>query len=90
MTKHIDVRILRADRARHQALDGNARRRGKDIRRLIEDDGKFGGLGRHEADALGCDLLAIDETLIPDMLLFRALVRALPPRAAPLLVGDAG
>ena len=58
------------------------------IHRLLETDPKNGGFKRDEANPLGCDLLVVDETSMVDVPLMKALVRALPPRAALLLVGD--
>ena len=60
----------------------------KTIHRLLETDPKNGGFKRDEANPLSCDLLVVDETSMVDVLLMKALVRALPPRAALLLVGD--
>ena len=60
----------------------------KTIHRLLETDPKNGGFKRDETNPLACDLLVVDETSMVDVLLMRALVRALPPRAALLLVGD--
>ncbi|WP_237481895.1 SF1B family DNA helicase RecD2 [Lichenibacterium dinghuense] len=60
----------------------------KTIHRLLETDPKNGGFKRDEANPLGCDLLVVDETSMVDVLLMRALLRALPPRAGLLLVGD--
>ena len=60
----------------------------KTIHRLLETDPKNGGFKRDEANPLACDLLVVDEMSMVDVLLMKALVRALPPRAALLLVGD--
>ena len=60
----------------------------KTIHRLLETDPKTGGFRRDEGNPLGCDLLVVDETSMVDVLLMRALMRALPARAAILLVGD--
>ena len=60
----------------------------KTIHRLLETDPKNGGFKRDEQNPLGCDLLVVDETSMVDVLLMRALMRALPVRAALLLVGD--
>ncbi len=60
----------------------------KTIHRLLETDPKNGGFKRDETNPLGCDLLVVDETSMVDVLLMKALVRALPTRAALLLVGD--
>ena len=60
----------------------------KTIHRLLEIDPKAGGFKRNEADPLRCDLLVLDECSMVDVPLMRALLRALPARAALLLVGD--
>jgi len=60
----------------------------KTIHRLLETNPKSGSFKRDAANPLACDLLVVDETSMVDVLLMRALVRALPPRAALLLVGD--
>jgi exodeoxyribonuclease V alpha subunit len=60
----------------------------KTIHRLLETDPKEGGFKRNEENPLACDLLVVDETSMVDVVLMRALLRALPDRAALLLVGD--
>jgi exodeoxyribonuclease V alpha subunit len=45
-------------------------------------------LRRNDDEPLDCDLLVIDETSMVDVPLMRAVLRALPDRAALLLVGD--
>ena len=60
----------------------------KTIHRLLETDPRTGAFRRNEEDALDCDLLVVDETSMVDVPLMRALLRALPDRAALLLVGD--
>ncbi len=59
----------------------------KTIHRPLETDPKNGGFKRDESHPLACDLLVVDETSMVDVLLMKALVRALPTRAALLLVG---
>jgi exodeoxyribonuclease V alpha subunit len=58
------------------------------IHRLLEVDPRAGGFKRHEGNCLDCDLLVIDETSMVDVLLMQALLRAVPDRAALLVVGD--
>jgi exodeoxyribonuclease V alpha subunit len=58
------------------------------IHRLLEADPASGGFRRDEHQPLDCDLLVIDEISMVDVPLMRAVVRALPDRAALLLVGD--
>jgi exodeoxyribonuclease V alpha subunit len=60
----------------------------KTIHRLLETDPRNGAFRRNEEMPLECDLLVVDETSMVDVPLMRALLRALPERAALLLVGD--
>jgi exodeoxyribonuclease V alpha subunit len=60
----------------------------KTIHRLLEVDPASGSFRRHEARPLECDLLVVDETSMVDVPLMHALMRAVPPRAAAILVGD--
>jgi exodeoxyribonuclease V alpha subunit len=60
----------------------------KTIHRLLEIDPKGGGFRHDETNPLDCDLLVVDETSMVDVLLMHALVRALPHKAALLVVGD--
>ena len=58
------------------------------IHRLLETDPQAGGFKRDETNPLDCDLLVVDETSMVDVSLMNALLRAVPGRAALLLVGD--
>ena len=58
------------------------------VHRLLEADPKTGGFKRGEAHPLECDLLVVDESSMVDVPLMRSLLRALPDRAALLVVGD--
>jgi exodeoxyribonuclease V alpha subunit len=60
----------------------------KTIHRLLEDQPATGSFTRNEANPLDCDLLVVDETSMVDVVLMAYLLRALPPRASLLLVGD--
>ncbi|MBE3099779.1 MAG: AAA family ATPase, partial [Planctomycetes bacterium] len=60
----------------------------KTIHRLLEVDPRTGGFRRDERHPLECDLLVVDETSMVDLPLLHALVRAVPPHAALILVGD--
>jgi exodeoxyribonuclease V alpha subunit len=60
----------------------------KTIHRLLETDPAKGGFKRNEMQPLECDLLVVDETSMVDVPLMNALLRAVPPQAAVLLVGD--
>jgi exodeoxyribonuclease V alpha subunit len=60
----------------------------KTIHRLLEVDPRTGGFKRGEDNPLDCDLLVIDETSMVDVMLMQALLRAVPEKAALLIVGD--
>jgi exodeoxyribonuclease V alpha subunit len=60
----------------------------KTIHRLLEVDPRGGGFKRGEDNPLDCDLLVIDETSMVDVMLMQALLRAVPDKAALLIVGD--
>src|SRR5262249_44873968 len=60
----------------------------KTIHRLLETDPRTGSFRRNEEAPLDCDLLVVDEVSMVDVPLMRAVFRALPTRAALLLVGD--
>ena len=60
----------------------------KTIHRLLEVDPKGGGFKRGDDNPLDCDLLVVDETSMVDVMLMQALTKAVPDRAALLIVGD--
>jgi exodeoxyribonuclease V alpha subunit len=60
----------------------------KTVHRLLEVDPKGGGFKRGDDNPLDCDLLVVDETSMVDVLLMQALMKAVPDKAALLLVGD--
>jgi exodeoxyribonuclease V alpha subunit len=60
----------------------------KTVHRLLEVDPKGGGFRRDTENPLDCDLLVIDETSMVDVLLMHALLKAVPDKAALLVVGD--
>jgi exodeoxyribonuclease V alpha subunit len=60
----------------------------KTIHRLLEVDPKTGGFKRGEDNPLDCGLLVVDETSMVDVLLMQALLKAVPDKAALLIVGD--
>ncbi|WP_036262892.1 SF1B family DNA helicase RecD2 [Methylocapsa aurea] len=60
----------------------------KTIHRLLEIDPMHGGFKRNAENPLDCDLLVIDETSMVDISLMFAVMKAVPSRAALLLVGD--
>jgi hypothetical protein len=58
------------------------------IHRLLEVDPKSGGFNRGDDNPLDCDLVVVDETSMVDVMLMQALLKAIPKRAALLIVGD--
>ncbi|MDI9571375.1 MAG: ATP-dependent RecD-like DNA helicase [Pseudomonadota bacterium] len=58
------------------------------IHRLLEFSPLKGGFQRHEHAPLDCDILIVDEASMIDILLMNHLLKAVPPRAAMILVGD--
>src|SRR5512135_3312958 len=60
----------------------------KTIHRLLEVNPKSGGFKRGDDHPLDCDLLVINEASMVDVMLMQALLKAMPDRAALLIVGD--
>ena len=60
----------------------------KTIHRLLEINPRDGRFRRNEQHPLDGGLVVVDETSMVDVPLMAALVRAVPPQAALLLVGD--
>jgi exodeoxyribonuclease V alpha subunit len=58
------------------------------IHRLLEADPATGGFRRDAENPLDCELLAVDEASMVDVPLTHALLKAVPARAALLVVGD--
>ena len=63
-------------------------REAQTIHRLLEFSFQEGGFQYDEERPLDVDMLIVDEASMLDTSLFHAVVRALPPRASLLLVGD--
>ena len=60
----------------------------KTIHRLLEVDPRGGGFKRGDDNPLDCDLLVVDEASMVDVMLMQALMKAVPDKAALLIVGD--
>ena len=58
------------------------------IHRLLEVDPATGSFKRNADNPIDCDLLVVDEASMVDVMLMRALLAAIPGRAALLIVGD--
>lgn len=63
-------------------------REAKTIHRLLEFDPSVGGFKRDRANPLDIDLLVVDEASMVDVVLMNQLLRAIPPEACVVLVGD--
>jgi exodeoxyribonuclease V alpha subunit len=64
-------------------------REAKTIHRLLEFSPKEGRFKRNEVHPLEVDLLVVDEASMIDLILMNQLLKAIPPMAALLLLGDA-
>lgn len=69
-------------------LAESTRTEAKTIHRLLEIDPSTGRFRRDRDNPLEADLVVVDEVSMVDVLLARALLEAIPPSAALLLVGD--
>jgi exodeoxyribonuclease V alpha subunit len=69
-------------------LSESANLEAKTIHRLLEFDPIKGGFKRSAEFPIECDLLVIDETSMVDVPLMAQLLRAVPDRAAVIIVGD--
>ncbi|MDR0632458.1 MAG: ATP-dependent RecD-like DNA helicase [Holosporaceae bacterium] len=63
-------------------------REAKTIHRLLEFDPAKGGFKRNENHQLDCDLIILDEASMIDTLLMHHLLKAIPPQATLIIVGD--
>ena len=63
-------------------------REAKTIHRLLEFDPALGGFKRDRDHPLDLDLLVVDEASMVDVVLMNQLLRAVPPWACLVLVGD--
>jgi exodeoxyribonuclease V alpha subunit len=60
----------------------------KTVHRMLEYSFQKGGFQKNSAKPLKCDLLIVDEASMIDTILMYHLLRAIPPHAAFILVGD--
>jgi len=60
----------------------------KTIHRMLEYNPEKGGFKRDEKNPLECDLLIVDEASMIDTILMFSMLKAVPPEAALILVGD--
>ncbi len=60
----------------------------KTIHRMLEYSIKKGGFQKNDENPLRCDLLIVDEASMVDTILMHYLLKAIPPKATFILVGD--
>jgi exodeoxyribonuclease V alpha subunit len=86
----LGIRILLAaptGRAAKRMTEATAHE-ARTLHRLLEYSMQKGGFQRNEQRPLECDLLIVDEASMIDTLLMHHLIKAVPPGATLLLVGD--
>ena len=88
LRKGSEADARRSDRPSGQAHDGGHRGGGQDNPQASRNRSESGGFKRNEGNALDCDLLVVDEASMVDVMLMQALMKAIPDRAALLIVGD--
>jgi exodeoxyribonuclease V alpha subunit len=92
----LEVFSLRRQRCALCAPTGRAAKRltettgreAKTIHRLLEFEPALGGFKRDAHNPLDLDLLVVDEASMVDLVLMNHLLRAVPPHACVVLVGD--
>ena len=88
MAKQTEVALCASTGRAAKRLSESTGLEAKTIHRLLETDPAKGSFRRNESNPLTCELLVVDETSMVDVLLMRALLRALPDQSALLVVGD--
>ena len=63
-------------------------RESKTIHRMLEYSLQKGGFQKNDESPLNCDLLVVDEASMIDTVLMYHLLKAIPPKATLILVGD--
>jgi exodeoxyribonuclease V alpha subunit len=86
--KGIEIALAAPTGRAAKRLSESTGREAKTIHRLLEVDPRRGSFRRNEESPLKCDLLVVDESSMVDVPLMHALLRAVPDRAALILVGD--
>jgi exodeoxyribonuclease V alpha subunit len=86
--KNVEIALAAPTGRAAKRLSESTGREAKTIHRLLEVDPRTGSFKRNEEKPLSCDLLVVDETSMVDVPLMHALMRAVPDRAALILVGD--
>lgn len=88
--ERIGIRVLLAaptGRAAKRMSEATGRE-AKTIHRLLEFSPASGGFQKNEENPLNCDLLIVDEASMIDTVLMYRLLKAIPPEATFIMVGD--
>lgn len=88
LTKKLNIKLCAPTGRAAKRLSESTGLEATTIHRLLEIDPANGGFKRNEESPLLCDYLVIDEASMVDISLFYALLKALPPHSALLIVGD--
>ena len=86
--KGINLLLCAPRPPRRQTHDRGDWLRGQDHPPAAGGDAQGGGFKRSDDNPLDCDLLVVDEASMVDVMLMQALMKAVPDRAALLIVGD--
>ena len=88
LAKGVEVRLCAPTGRAAKRLSESTGREAKTIHRLLEFDPQVMAFKRDQYSPLETDLVVIDEVSMVDTALMNQLLRAIPTRAAVLLVGD--
>jgi exodeoxyribonuclease V alpha subunit len=86
--KHIEILLTAPTGRAAKRLSDTTGFEAKTIHRLLEYDPTKHSFKRNEEEPLECQLLVVDETSMLDVPLMNSLLKAIPPQAALILVGD--
>ena len=86
--KHVEMHLCAPTGRAAKRMSEATGLEAKTIHRLLEVDPKAGGFRKDQDNPLDTDLLVADESSMIDVPLMHALLKAVPNRAALLIVGD--
>ncbi|MDA0902116.1 MAG: ATP-dependent RecD-like DNA helicase [Proteobacteria bacterium] len=86
--KKLKIKVCAPTGRAAKRLSESTKLEAKTIHRLLEIDPKNGQFRYNELFPLDCDYLVIDESSMVDVNLFYSLIKAIPQKAALLIVGD--
>ncbi len=80
--KEVDIQVCASPGRAAKRLSEATSFEAKTVHRLLEVDPGAGGFTRGDENLLDCGLLVVDETLMADVMLMRALLEAVPDGSA--------